>query len=194
MKTSKFAFEIIWPLRHTYTPHSQQVRPRSNSQKQPKTVKKKKERAYYRETFFVLHLKISGFILWLFSPSTSSITRVGYSTFLFCSLLMSPLKRKEYIYISVLWRFWIFICQFGISSFSSKWNLKENYYSMWFFFRYENGKHPPTALCAVINYPYFRFCACIYDYDITNHDFLGEIGKICLKIWGLNLLPTPRYN
>ena len=99
MKTSKFAFEIIWPLRHTYTPHSQQVRPRSNSQKQPKTVKKKKERAYYRETFFVLHLKISGFILWLFSPSTSSITRVGYSTFLFCSLLMSPLKRKEYIYL-----------------------------------------------------------------------------------------------
>ena len=102
MKTSKFASEIIWPLRHTYTPHSQQVRPRSNSQKQPKTVKKKKERAYYRETFFVLHLKISGFILWLFSPSTSSITRVGYSTFLFCSLLMSPLKRKEYIYICVM--------------------------------------------------------------------------------------------
>jgi len=163
-----------------------------NSQKQPKTVKKKKEQAYYRETFFVLHLKISGFILWLFSPSTSSITRVGYSTFLFCSLLMSPLKRKEYIYICVMK-----VLNFHLSirsSFSSKWNLKENYYSMWFFFRYENGKHPPTALCAVINYPYFHFCACIYDYDITNHDFLGEIGKICLKIWGLNLLPTPRYN
>lgn len=50
-----------------------------------------------------------------------------------------------------------------------------------FFFDMKMANLPP--LCAVSNCPYFRFCVCIYDiYDITNHDFLGEIGYICLKV------------
>lgn len=48
---------IVQQYRLRHTPRSQQVRPNKQTAK-----KRKKGRAYYRETFFVLHLKMPGFI------------------------------------------------------------------------------------------------------------------------------------